>query len=50
VVVTEWSEFRALDLDLLKQRMRGDVLVDLRNVYLPAQALAAGFSYSSIGR
>jgi UDPglucose 6-dehydrogenase len=50
VVVTEWNEFRALDLDALKRRMKGDVLVDLRNVYLPAQARAAGFSYSSVGR
>ena len=50
VVVTEWNEFRALDLDTLKERMRGDVLVDLRNIYLPAQARAAGFSYTSIGR
>jgi len=50
VVVTEWNEFRALDLDTLKERMRGDVLVDLRNIYLPAQARAAGFTYTSIGR
>ena len=50
VVVTEWNEFRALDLDTLKKRMRGNVLVDLRNIYLPAQACAAGFSYSSVGR
>ena len=50
VIVTEWNEFRALDLKELKARMRGDVLVDLRNVYLPAQAEAAGFSYSSVGR
>jgi UDPglucose 6-dehydrogenase len=50
VVVTEWNEFRALDLDTLKDRMRGDVLVDLRNIYLPEQARAAGFSYTSIGR
>jgi UDPglucose 6-dehydrogenase len=49
-VVTEWNEFRALDLDTVKKRMRGDVLVDLRNIYLPAQARAAGFNYSSIGR
>jgi UDPglucose 6-dehydrogenase len=49
-VVTEWNEFRALDLDTVKERMRGDVLVDLRNIYLPAQARAAGFSYTSIGR
>jgi UDPglucose 6-dehydrogenase len=50
VVLTEWNEFRALDLELLRGRMRGDVLVDLRNVYLPAQAQAAGFTYVSIGR
>ncbi len=50
VVVTEWNEFRALDLNDLKRRMRGDVLVDLRNVYLPAQTRSAGFSYSGIGR
>jgi UDPglucose 6-dehydrogenase len=50
VVLTEWNEFRALDLDALKASMRGNVLVDLRNVYLPAQACAAGFTYTSIGR
>src|SRR6476659_4272980 len=50
VVVTEWNEFRALDLNTLKGRMRGDVLVDLRNIYLPAQARAAGFNYTSVGR
>jgi UDPglucose 6-dehydrogenase len=50
VVLTEWNEFRALDLEELRGRMRGDVLVDLRNVYLPEQARAAGFTYTSIGR
>ncbi len=50
IVLTEWNEFRALDLEALRARMRGDVLLDLRNVYLPAQARAAGFSYASIGR
>ena len=50
VVLTEWNEFRALNLDSLKDRMRGNVLVDLRNIYLPEQAQAAGFFYSSIGR
>ena len=49
VIVTEWNEFRALDLDRLKASMRGDVLVDLRNVYLPAQARAAGFRYTRLG-
>ena len=50
VIVTEWNELRALDLDGIKAAMHGDVLVDLRNIYLPAQASAAGFAYASIGR
>ncbi|GFO80722.1 MAG: UDP-glucose 6-dehydrogenase [Methyloceanibacter sp.] len=50
VVLTEWNEFRALDLKDLRRVMRGDVLVDLRNVYSPELARAAGFSYSGIGR
>jgi UDPglucose 6-dehydrogenase len=50
VIVTEWNELRALDLDRIKAAMRGDVLVDLRNIYLPAQARAAGFTYAGIGR
>jgi UDPglucose 6-dehydrogenase len=50
VIVTEWNELRALDLDRIKAAMRGDVLVDLRNIYLPAQASAAGFAYGCIGR
>jgi UDPglucose 6-dehydrogenase len=50
VVLTEWNEFRALSLESLRSRMRGDVMVDLRNVYEPQQASAAGFSYASIGR
>jgi UDPglucose 6-dehydrogenase len=50
VIVTEWNELRALDLDRVKAAMRGDVLVDLRNIYLPAQARAAGFTYAGIGR
>ncbi len=50
VVITEWNEFRALDLEAARAVMKGDVLVDLRNVFQPAAAKAAGFSYSSIGR
>ena len=50
VVVTEWDEFRALDLDTLKARMRGRVLVDLRNVWDPQEAERAGFVYVGIGR
>ncbi len=50
VVLTEWNEFRAIDLDELKRTMRGDLLVDTRNIYQPDQALAAGLRYLGIGR
>ena len=50
VVLTEWNEFRAADLKQLRQVMRGDALVDLRNVYAPALAEAAGFVYRGVGR
>jgi UDPglucose 6-dehydrogenase len=50
VVVTEWDEFRALDLDTIAAKMRGKVLVDLRNVYDPEEARRAGLVYSGIGR
>ena len=50
VVVTEWDEFRALDLSDLAHRMRGKVLVDLRNIYSPGEALEAGLAYHGIGR
>lgn len=50
LVLTEWNEFRALDLQEAKSRMSGDVLVDLRNIFKPSEATAAGFRYSGIGR
>ncbi len=50
VLITEWNEFRALDLDQLGQQMKSRVMVDLRNVYRPADVRAAGFTYASIGR
>jgi len=50
VIVTEWDEFRALDLDRLARTMRSPVLVDLRNVYDPAEAREAGFDYVGLGR
>ena len=50
VVLTEWNEFRALDLVQLKQAMRGDILVDLRNVYRPETAETVGFNYRGVGR
>jgi len=50
VIVTEWDEFRALDLSELAAAMRGKTLVDLRNVYDRADAERAGLTYHGIGR
>ena len=50
VVLTEWNQFRGLDLTRLKQGMRGTALIDLRNIYDPAEAEDAGFAYTGIGR
>ena len=50
VVLTEWNEFRALPPDRLKAAMKGDIVLDLRNVWDPVAMRAAGFTYSSIGR
>jgi UDPglucose 6-dehydrogenase len=50
VIVTEWDEFRALDLETLASRMRGRTLVDLRNVWDPHEAERAGFTYFGVGR
>ena len=50
VIVTEWDEFRALDLTALAARMRGNLLVDLRNIYDRIDARAAGLDYLGIGR
>ena len=50
VIVTEWDEFRALDLDRLARTMTGKVIVDLRNVYDRVEAEEAGFDYSGLGR
>src|SRR5437868_3821771 len=50
VIVTEWDEFRALDLDKIAASLRGKVLVDLRNVYDPEEAEEAGLAYYGVGR
>ena len=50
VVLTEWNEFRAVDLRNFRNRMRGNVLVDLRNIYQQSVAEAAGFIYHGVGR
>ncbi len=50
VLVTEWDAFRALDLSRIAARMEQPVLVDLRNVYPPADVARAGLRYTGIGR
>jgi UDPglucose 6-dehydrogenase len=50
VILTEWDQFRALDLDRVRAILRKPVVVDLRNIYKPADMAARGFTYVSIGR
>ena len=50
VILTEWDQFRALDLDRVKLLMRNPVVIDLRNIYRPEDMLRRGFRYSSVGR
>jgi UDPglucose 6-dehydrogenase len=50
VILTEWNEFRALDLSRTKALLKRPLMVDLRNIYRPAQMAAAGFEYISVGR
>lgn len=50
VILTEWDQFRALDLDRIKASMNNTVVVDLRNIYTPDDMAKRGFAYTSIGR
>ena len=50
VILTEWNEFRALDFDRVKKTLKTPLMVDLRNIYRPAQMRDAGFQYVSVGR
>ena len=50
VIVTEWNEFRALDLDRLEELLNRPLIIDLRNIYDPSKMEAAGFEYVSVGR
>ena len=50
VLITEWNEFRALDLDKVKMLLNSPVIIDLRNIYKPASMNELGFKYVSIGR
>jgi UDPglucose 6-dehydrogenase len=50
VLVTEWNEFRKLDLVKIRRAMRRRAIVDLRNVYDPETVRKLGFTYTSVGR
>src|SRR5689334_10302487 len=50
VLLTEWNEFRALDLARIGQLLAAPVVIDLRNIYPPGEMAAAGLSYFSVGR
>lgn len=49
-ILTEWNEFRALDLARVKALLKAPLMIDLRNIYKPADMAAAGFRYISVGR
>lgn len=50
VIITEWNEFRALDMDRVKAALKSPIVVDLRNIYDPAEMKEAGLAYTSVGR
>ena len=50
VILTEWNEFRALDLRAAKRLLKNPLMVDLRNIYRPEEMAKVGFSYVSVGR
>ncbi|MEN2986469.1 MAG: UDP-glucose/GDP-mannose dehydrogenase family protein [Thermodesulfovibrionaceae bacterium] len=50
VVITEWNQFRNLDLEKVKKLMKGNLFFDFRNVYNPEKMRAFGFKYFSVGR
>jgi UDPglucose 6-dehydrogenase len=50
VIVTEWNEFKLLDLQRIKNSMKQPILFDGRNIYPPERLIAMGFEYFSIGR
>ena len=50
LLLTEWNEFKQLDMERVRASMRRPVLIDGRNIYEPGDVRAAGFTYASIGR
>jgi UDPglucose 6-dehydrogenase len=49
-LVTEWKEFRLPNLDKVKKLMKGKIVVDGRDIFVPDEMRAAGFDYYAIGR
>lgn len=50
VIITEWDEFRALDMDYVMEKLKSPNVIDLRNIYRPDEMVAQGFRYTSVGR
>jgi len=50
IFMTEWNQFRSLDLDKVKNLLRSPIIIDLRNIYDPAKMREHGFSYTGVGR
>ncbi|MEX1153059.1 UDP-glucose/GDP-mannose dehydrogenase family protein [Parvibaculum sp.] len=50
LILTEWNEFRVLDFDRIRRELKAPLIIDLRNIYTPAEMARAGFEYHSVGR
>ncbi|MEQ8283370.1 MAG: UDP-glucose/GDP-mannose dehydrogenase family protein [Parvibaculum sp.] len=50
LILTEWNEFRVLDLDRVRRELKRPLMIDLRNIYMPDEMAQAGFEYHSVGR
>jgi UDPglucose 6-dehydrogenase len=50
VIITEWNQFRALDMERVKQLLKSPKIADLRNVYEPDDMRELGFEYVGVGR
>jgi UDPglucose 6-dehydrogenase len=50
LILTEWNEFRVLDLERVRRELKDPLIVDLRNIYRPNEMAEAGFTYHSVGR
>ncbi|VTZ24333.1 hypothetical protein MPC1_16990003 [Methylocella tundrae] len=50
MIITEWDEFRALDLERVKSLLSAPIMIDLRNIYDPGEMARKEFTYSGVGR